>query len=132
MSGTRNRIAPLIPGYATLLEADAELIELFGGTPYIRQRNTVQAIQTIPGIYWSLFPMSLRENFWSGDSQWDAWAESFDMAIQISDRLAAVMHRENALRVINGVRVLTTLTDVEEGPDEGRVTSIFHHQPTRA
>lgn len=136
MSIANNRIAPVISGFRALLIADAGMQTAFGGTPYIMRRRGTQAVERVPGIYWSIITQSMRENFQPGYTQWDVWAEGYDAAVQISNAMGKVMHHENTPVLVNGVWVFSQLTDVEEGPDEGdgtmRLINIYHYQPARA
>ncbi len=141
MTTATNTLAPVIKGFRTLLLADDALQDLFAaapnnGTPYIVRRGSVQSVQRIPGIYWSIITQSLREARWSAFVQWAVWAESYDIAVQIGNRLSAVMHHENRPITVGGVAVMSMLSDIEEGADEGDGTVpliyIFHYQPFRS
>lgn len=135
MKDVRDRIAPLIKGYADLMEADTTLRALFpASTVHIRRRGSVQEIQTVPGIYWSIMDEIPRENVWSALVQWDVWAKSYDLAVRISDRLGAIMH-DTAPRTVNGVYHWSTLESRGELPEADgantRRINIYRYHPLK-
>ena len=136
MNSAKDQVAPLIWGYSDLIEADAAMIALFGGgKPYIRKRSSVQAIEVVPGIYWSIVSQIPGEHLWSALVDWDVWTKTYAQAVLISDRLAAIMHRTLPVTV-NGVFLWSQLESVVEGPEIGggdtRRINTYRYQPVRA
>ena len=86
------RVQTVIAAQLATLAADATLVSLLGGA-YVYARHSVELVEPIPGVYWSMPSAAPYEEVVEpAEVQWDIYGHSFAQVIAIEERLRQLLH----------------------------------------
>lgn len=98
------------------LSADAGLLAVLNG-PHVYRSGTRRQ-RRVPSVEWMIVSSPLRESTQRVTVQFDQYGVTYSQVMQIEARMFAVLHHENRVATIGGLRMLARYDDGRDHPDD--------------
>lgn len=110
------RAGDTVKAAVSALTGDSSLLGVLGG-PHVYRSGATRK-RRVPSVEWMIVSSPLRENTQRVMVQFDQYGVTYDQVMQIEACMFAVLHRENQVATIGGLRMLSHYDDGRDHPDD--------------